>query len=62
MTAPNPSRDKSGTKPNIDRKSAYQESIIEKSEELKDGGRDLVHGEGGTIDLPTKPGDLSKDD
>ena len=27
-----------------------------------DGDRDLVHGEGGAIDLPAKPGDLSKDD
>lgn len=24
--------------------------------------RDLVHGEGGTIDLPTRPGDLARDD
>jgi hypothetical protein len=24
--------------------------------------RDPVHGEGGTIDLPTKTGDLSRDD
>lgn len=62
MTTPNPSRNKSGAKPNIDRKGASQESIIEESEEFKDGGRDLVHGEGGTIDLPTKPGDLSRDD
>jgi hypothetical protein len=62
MTTPNPSRNKSGAKPNIDRNGASQESIIEESKELKDGGRDLVHGEGGTIDLPTKPGDLSRDD
>ncbi|MEY9362305.1 hypothetical protein ABH994_005026 [Bradyrhizobium yuanmingense] len=27
-----------------------------------DDGRDLAHGEGGSIDLPTQPGDLAKDD
>lgn len=62
MTTPNPSRNKSGAIPNIDRKGASQESIVEESEEFKDGGRDLVHGEGGTIDLPTKHADLSRDD
>jgi hypothetical protein len=39
-----------------------QEAIIEDAAETGDSGRDLVHGEGGTIELPTRPGDLSKDD
>ncbi|MGC0326228.1 hypothetical protein ABIG06_006857 [Bradyrhizobium sp. USDA 326] len=62
MTTRNPSRNRSGAKSSTDLKGASQESIIEDSEELKEGSRDLVHGEGGTIDLPTKPGDLSRDD
>ncbi|QIO32676.1 hypothetical protein [Bradyrhizobium sp. 1(2017)] len=38
-----------------------QDAIIEDAA-TGDGDRDLVHGEGGAIDLPAKPGDLSKDD
>lgn len=60
MTAPKPSRNNAGDTPNI-REGASQETIIEGSEELKDECRDLVRGEGGTIDLPTNPGDLSRD-
>ncbi len=30
--------------------------------ETGDEDRDLVHGEGGTFEVPTKPSDLSKDD
>lgn len=50
------------TKPCIDKGREMQESIIDESAEPEDSGRDLLHGEGGTIDLPTRPGDLSKDD
>ena len=42
--------------------SDLQEAIIEDAGEPADSGRDLVHGDGGTIELPTRPGDLSKDD
>lgn len=49
-------------KPRIDKEGDMQEAIIEESGETGDWDRDLVHGDGGTIDLPTKPGDLSKDD
>ena len=38
-----------------------QDAIIEDAA-TGDGDRDLVHGEGGAIDLPAKPGELSKDD
>lgn len=48
--------------PRIDKEGDMQEAIIEESGETGDWDRDLVHGDGGTIDLPTKPGDLSKDD
>lgn len=46
----------------IDKERDMQEAIVEEFGETADRDRDLVHGEGGTIDLPTKPGDLSKDD
>jgi hypothetical protein len=48
--------------PRADNERDKQASVIEESAESADGGRDLVHGEGGTIDRPTRPGDLSKDD
>ncbi|RZN09244.1 hypothetical protein CWO91_18410 [Bradyrhizobium genosp. SA-3] len=53
---------RSDNEPRIDKAHDTQEEIIEDSGETEDGDRDLVHGDGGTIDLPTKPGDLSKDD
>jgi hypothetical protein len=46
----------------MDKERDTREAIIEDAGETEDNGRDLVHGDGGTIDLPTKPGDLSKDD
>ncbi len=49
-------------KPRSDKARDLQEAIVEDAAETGDSGRDLVHGEGGTIDLPTRPGDLSKDD
>ena len=61
-------RDLPGAKPRSDdtRRSDHEhdtrEAIVEDGGDTKDGGRDLVHGDGGTIDLPTKPDDLSKDD
>ena len=45
-----------------DRDRDTQEAVIEDAGDTADTGRDLVHGDGGTIDLPTKPGDLSLDD
>ncbi|UWU79648.1 hypothetical protein N2603_14645 [Bradyrhizobium huanghuaihaiense] len=49
-------------KPRIEKERATKEAIIEDTGETEDNNRDLVHGDGGTIDLHTKPGDLSKDD
>lgn len=51
-----------GPKPRKDKDRDRQEAVIEDAGETEDYNRDLVHGDGGTIDLPTKPGDLSKDD
>ncbi|MGL3108136.1 hypothetical protein [Bradyrhizobium sp. BR 1432] len=62
MTLQKTSRNLPGPKPRIDTARDTQESIIEDAGETEDRGRDLVHGDGGTIDLPTKSSDLSKDD
>ena len=53
---------RSDSKPRIDKARDTQEAIIQDAGETEDRDRDLVHGDGGTLDLPTKPGDLSKDD
>ena len=72
IAAPRTSRDLPGRKPRIDKGRESRESVSADAGETQDGetedgetedlGRDLVHGDGGTIDLPTKPGDLAKDD
>ncbi|PIT03976.1 hypothetical protein TSA1_26790 [Bradyrhizobium nitroreducens] len=49
-------------KPHVDRVRNKQDIVLDESPETADGDRDLVRGEGGTIELPTKPGDLPKDD
>ncbi|MBW5436220.1 hypothetical protein FXB41_16155 [Bradyrhizobium canariense] len=59
---PKTSRDLPGQKPRIDGELDTQEALISDADETEDRDRDLVHGEGGTIDCPTRPGDLSKDD
>jgi len=61
-TAPKTSRDLPGRGPLTDRDRETQEAVIEDAAETGDSGRDLVHGDGGTIEIPAKPGDLSKDD
>jgi hypothetical protein len=38
-----------------------REAVIDEAGATGDNGRDLVHGEGGTIDIRAKPGDLAKD-
>ncbi|MBR0704408.1 hypothetical protein JQ599_31200 [Bradyrhizobium diazoefficiens] len=53
---------RSDGKPRLDKARDLQEAIIEDAGEPADSGRDLVHGDGGTIELPTRPGDFSKDD
>lgn len=61
-SSPKTSRDLPGPKPRIDKERDTQEAIFEDAGESEDRGRDLVHGDGGTIDVPTKPSDVSKDD
>lgn len=53
---------RSSDRPRIDKARETQHVIIEDASETEDRDRDLVHGDGGTIDLPSKPGDLSKDE
>lgn len=49
-------------KPRIDKERGTRETIVEEAGKADDNGRDLVHGDGGTIGPPSKPDDLSKDD
>jgi hypothetical protein len=39
-----------------------QQAIIEDADKTEGRDRDLEHGEGGTLGLPSKPGELSQDD
>ncbi len=56
------SRTLPGTKPLDDKKRGGRDVTIEDADENNDQGRDLARGEGGTLDMPVKPGDLSRDD
>jgi hypothetical protein len=56
------SRDLPGKQPRKDEERDTQEAIIKDADETDGKDRDLVHGDSGTIDLPVKPGDISKDD
>jgi len=59
---PQTSRSLPADKPRREKKREMQDSIIEEAGDTPDSGRDLQHGEGGSISLPEMPGDLSKDD
>lgn len=61
-SSPRTSRDLPAPKQSIDKERDTQEAIVEDAGETEDRGRDLVHGDGGTIDVPSKAGDVSKDD
>ncbi|MGY4622703.1 hypothetical protein [Bradyrhizobium sp. USDA 4486] len=56
------SRDLPGWKSRHEKKRDTQEAIIGDAGESEDNGRDLLHGDGGTVAVPTKPGDMSQDD
>jgi hypothetical protein len=45
-----------------DKEREMQDSIIEDAPKNDGADRDLVHGDGGTLGLPTKPEDLNQDD
>ncbi|WP_407118234.1 hypothetical protein [Bradyrhizobium sp. LMG 9283] len=61
-TSSRTSRNLPGPRSRIDKERAARDELIEDVGETEDKSRDLVHGDGGSIDLPTKPGDLSNDD
>ncbi|MDN5004619.1 hypothetical protein ACFQZO_27600 [Bradyrhizobium sp. GCM10027634] len=39
-----------------------QQAVIDDADKTESNDRDLVHGEGGSIGIPARPVDLSKDD
>ena len=45
-----------------DKARSLREALIADSDKTDVAGRDLEHGDGGTLDIPTKPSDLSHDD
>lgn len=59
---PKTSRQLPGAEPRNDSERDTQEAMIEDADISEDDKRDLVHGDGGTIGIPTRPGDLSRDD
>jgi len=59
---PKTSRDLPGPNPRREEEREMQNAVVEDADENDVKDRDLVHGEGGTLDLPVKPGDMSKDD
>jgi hypothetical protein len=65
-STPKTSRDLPATPPRKDEERDTQNAVIEDADKTE--GKVLIHGDGGTIDLPVKqifplkPGGLSKDD
>jgi hypothetical protein len=59
MAAP---RDIPPPKPRNDEDKQKPKAIVQDATECDGKDRDLVHGEGGTLDVPVKPADISKDD
>ena len=62
MSRPKSSHDlpKSAVRKHKDRD--LREAVIADPDRTDVAGRDLEHGDGGTLDMPTKPSDLSHDD
>lgn len=59
---PRTSRNLPEPEPRKDSERDAREAVIADADKTDDTDRDLVHGDGGTIGIPTKPGDLSRDD
>jgi hypothetical protein len=56
------SRDIPGLAPRKDKEAEAQKAVIQDAAQYDGKDRNLVHGDGGTLDMPVKPGDISKDD
>ena len=50
------------TKSRTDQRPKMQEPLIENAGQTEGEDRDLVHGDGGAIDIPVTSADMSKDD
>lgn len=59
---PRSSRDLPGPRPRKDRERDMRKAVVEDADKTEGAGRDLVHGEGGSIGLPVGPNDLNYDD
>ena len=58
---PKSSRDLPATEPRKDKERERREAIIPDAAENDGKDRDLVHGDGGTLDMPVKSGDIARD-
>jgi hypothetical protein len=54
---PKSSKDLPRPKPREDTERETREAIVKDADKTDGADRDLVHGDGGTIDLPSKPAD-----
>jgi hypothetical protein len=62
MPRPQSSEDLSGPEPRSNTERETQQAIIKDADKTDGSDRDLVHGDGGTIELPTKSTDINRDD
>jgi hypothetical protein len=61
MTRPSDGSKVPPSRPQKDRERETRQAVIEDADQTGDDGRDLVHGDGGTVGLG-KPEDLNQDD
>ncbi len=59
---PRSSSDLPGPEPRKDRDRDMRKAIVEDADKTEGADRDLVHGEGGSIGLPVRPGEVDQDD
>jgi hypothetical protein len=62
MPRPQSSEDLPGPEPRRDTGRETQQAIIKDADKTEGSDRDLIHGDGGTIELPTKSTDFNRDD
>ena len=62
MPRPQSSEDLPGPEPHKDTERKTREALIKDADKTDGADRDLVHGDGGTIDLPTKSTDVNRGD
>ena len=62
MPTPKSSHDLPKSAVRKDKARSLREALIADADKTDVAGRDLEHGDGGTLGMPTKPSDLSHDD